>query len=594
MFRTFSLLLFTAFLLIPGLCQAQVVVAPSAPPPVPAPIKADPATEKKALDLVESLSEQVSNLHSPSNRMRAQCTVADLLRNRDEKRARSLFTAAVTHLTSRIAEIDYSDPEVYQDLNRLSLSRQELVMRIAAHDPDLALTALKQTRFQTDNNTVARSGWNPQAEANLEMNVAGVIVGKDPAAALKLARNSLVRGVSWNVISFLPQLYQKDQKAGQELYQEIVMRIKNENLSRNPELGNNAWNLLNSFQPPQADEDTYRDLLTSVLSYVLGGSRQTQSGMSTAQNFYHQIDRIAPLVEKYAPSRTAELREWSQAVEKTLDPQVKMYQEMHRISQNGTVDEMMALASKYPPEFRTLLYQNAAWKAVTGGDLAKAKEIAELIPDPAQRRQVLDQLENQTASAAEGDNKIVAAQRLVDKAKNINQKIEIILRTANAVAAEGDKKAALDLLNEAKIILASSPQSAGQLNGRVRLAQAYLKLDPDQSFAVLQPLIIKLNELVAAAAVLDGIDFQYLKDGEWVMPGVNNLGNVINSLDQTLAALGQIDFDRARALADQIERPEVRVLMEIDLALITLGGKPMNLPMFGGRVMSGSAFTIIN
>jgi hypothetical protein len=316
--------------------------------------------------------------------------------------------------------------------------------------------------------------------------------------------------------------------------------------------------------------------------------------MSTAQNFYHQIDRIAPLVEKYAPSRTAELRDWSQSVERTLDPQVKMYQEMQKISQNGTVDEMMALASKYPPELRTVLYQNAAWKAVTGGDLARAKQIAEMIPDPAQRRQTLDQLENQAASAAEGNNKIVESQRLVDKAKNLNQKIEIILRTANAVAAEGDKKAALDLLNEAKIILAASPQSAAQLNGRVRLAQAYLKLDPDQSFSVLQLLIVKLNELVAAAAVLDGIDFQYLKDGEWVMPGVNNLGNVINSLDQTLAALGRIDFDRARALADQIERPEMRVLIEIDLAQITLGGKPMNLPMFGGRVISGSAFTIMN
>jgi hypothetical protein len=57
------------------------------------------------------------------------------------------------------------------------------------------------------------------------------------------------------------------------------------------------------------------------------------------------------LVEKYAPSRTAELREWSQAVERTLDPQVKMYQEMQKITQNGTVDEMMALASKYPPSF---------------------------------------------------------------------------------------------------------------------------------------------------------------------------------------------------------------------------------------------------
>ena len=592
MFRSHCLLLITVLLFVPGTNRAQGVIAPSAPPPVPTPI--DPATEKKALDLIESLSAQVGNLHSQSNRMRAQCTVADLLWNRDEKRARSLFTSALSSLTARIAEVDYSDPDVYSEIMRFSQARQELIMRIAAHDPDLAVNALRQTRLSTDNNTLTRGGWNSQNEANLEISVASLIAGKDPAAALKLARGSLARSISWNVIGFLPQLYKKDQKAGQELFQDIVTRIKNENMNRSPELANNAWNLLNTFQPPQADEDTYRDLFTTVINYVLSGSRQTQSGMSMAQNFYHQIDRIAPLVEKYAPSRTAELREWSQAVERTLDPQVKMYQEMQKVTQNGTVDEMLALASKYPPEFRSLLYQNAAWKAVTAGDPARAREIAEMISDPAQRRQVIDQLENQTASAAEGENKIIEARRLVDKAKTVTQKLEIILRTANSVAAEGDKKAALDLLNEAKSLLASSPQSAAQLNGRARLAQAYLKLDPDQTFSVLQPLVLKLNELVAAAAVLDGIDFQYLKDGEWVMPGTNNLGNVINSLDQTLAALGQIDFDRARTLADQLERPEMRVLMELDLAQTTLGGKPMNMSPFGGRIVSGSAFTIIN
>jgi hypothetical protein len=94
------LLLAIAFLLIPRLSQAQVALGPSTPSPVTAPAKVDPATEKKALDLVESLSEQVSNLHSPSNRMRAQCMVADLLWSRDEKRARSLFTAAVNQLAA--------------------------------------------------------------------------------------------------------------------------------------------------------------------------------------------------------------------------------------------------------------------------------------------------------------------------------------------------------------------------------------------------------------------------------------------------------------------------------------------------------------
>ncbi len=590
--RPLALFLFsTLFLIGSDISYAQLVELP--PPPAAAPpTKIDAATEKKALDLLETVTDQVMNLHAPSNRMRAQIAVGDLVWSRDEKRARTLFTAAVAQLTSRISELDYSDPEVYADITRLSQSRQELVMRIAAHDPELALAALKQTRLP-DNDPRGRGSWNFQNEANLELNLANLIAAKDPAAALKLARSSLSRGVSWNLIAFLPQLYQKDASAAQSLYQEIVGKVKDDNLARSPDLANNAWNLLTSFQPPQADEDTYRDLLNTTLGYVLSGNRETQTGMTMAQNFYYQLERMKPLVEKYAPARAAELRDWSRTVERTLDPQVKMYQELHKISENGTVDDMLALAAKYPPEFQNLLYQNAAWKAFTSGDATRAKEIIDLMPDPVQRRQMLEQIENQTANALEGNNKIVEARRLAEKAKTIDRKIDILIRMAGEAAAGGDKKGALDLLNEAKAIVASGPQSVGQLNAQLRLAQAFLKLDADQTFALLQPMVMKVNELVSAAAVLDGIDFHYLKDGEWQMPGASNLGNLVNLLDQAVAALGQTDFDRARTLADQIERPEMRVLMEIDLAQTALGIKPMNAPPFSGRIMS-SGMMIIN
>ena len=592
MLRLSVLLLALLILFVCGVCQGQVGSMPMAPPAVGAeqPPKLNPETEKKALDLVETLAEQVLNLHASANRIRAESEVADLLWVRDEKRARTLFTAAVSQLTNQISELDYGDPEVYTEMTRIYNSRQEVVMRIAPHDGEMAVDALNRTRFQGDNRTRYGGNWTANSEATLEVQLANIIAAKNPEAALKLARSSLSRGVSGSLISFLPSLYQKDSKSAQALYQEIVGRIKDDNPSRNPELASNAWNLLTSFQPPQANEDTYRDLLTTLLGNLLSINRQTQQGMNQAQNMFYQIERILPLVEKYAPARSAELREWSRGIEKTIDPNTQIYQEIRRVSEKGTVDEILALATKYPPEYQNLLYQNAAWKAVSSGDTGRAKEIAEKIADPVQRRQVVDQLDNQAARAAEGDNKVVEARRLSEKASTVNRKIEILLQSAMSLAAN-DKKAALDLLSEAKTVLASAPQSAAELNAQMQLVQAYMRLDPDQAFGQLQPLVVRLNDLVAAAVVLDGVDYRYLKDGEWVMQSGNALCNLVMSLNRMLASLGRVDFDRARTLADQIGRPEMRVMMEIDLVTTTINGKPnANQMFFGGRMVSNGVF----
>jgi len=595
MLRPSVFLLTLVALLACGVGHGQVVTLPvQGPIPMPPEVpKLDPEVEKKALDLVDSLSQQVLNLHSAANRIRAQTQVADMLWTRDEKRARTLFTAAINQLTNQISDLDYSDPEVYNEMQRINQSRQEVLLRLAPHDAELAISALERTRLPADNRSRYGGNWIPNNEANLEMMLANMIVATNAEVSLKLARASLSRGVSGNLILFLPSLYKKDAASAQVFYKELVGRIKDDNVGRNAELANNSWNLLTVFQPPQADEDTYRDLLTLMLGFVVNNNQKTQPAMNAAQNTYYQIERIMPLVEKYLPARAAELREWSRGVEKTIDPSARLYQDIQVVSEKGTVDDLLALASKSPSGMQPLIYQNAAWKAVNDGDPARAKEIAEKIADPVQRRQVIDQLDNIAAKAAEGDNKVVEARRLAEKATTISRKLDILLRTAMSLAAS-DKKAALDLLSEAKSVLAATPQSAAELNGQMQLIQVYLRLDPEQAFGLLQPLVLRLNDLVAAAVVLDGVDYRYLREGEWVMQGGNNLGNMINSLDRTLAGLGRVDFDRARGLADQIGRPEMRVLVEIDLAQTTLTGKVNTNQMSIGGGIGGSMIRVIN
>jgi len=77
------------------------------------------------------------------------------------------------------------------------------------------------------------------------------------------------------------------------------------------------------------------------------------------------------------------------------------------------------------------------------------------------------------------------------------------------------------------------------------------------------------------------------------MQNGNGLSSMVMSLDRMLADLGRVDFERARALADQIGRPEMRVMMEIDLVQTTIKGRPSpNLMSFPGRITAGNV--IIN
>ncbi len=550
----------------------------SAPSPSPT---IDPAVEKKALDLLESISDQSAKFNSAANRIRASASIADLLWRRDENRARALFKGAITQLATHITETDFGDVERYQEISRFHELRQNLVMRIAAHDPEMALTALRQTGLPA---TVTRQ-WLPQNESNLELTLANFIVAKNPELALKIARTSLSRGVTWNLTSLLSQLAQKDVKSAQGFYGDIVARLKSDDLSKNSEPANYALHLLSAFQPPQADEETFQDLFAMVLSSILNLNRESQSGINMAQNYYHQLEGLMPLVEKYAPTRAADLRTWSRTVASTLDPGTQVYQELHRASQTASIDDLLAMAEKQTAEYKSLAYQFAAGKALTSNDVTRAREIIDMIPDPYQRRQMLDQLEGHHARNLKGDDKLTSARALIEKARTITRKIELIAQIANSLAASNKKPEALELLNDGKILVTATTPSAEQMKAQLRLAQAYAALDPGQTFAIIQPLIIRLNELLAAAAVLDGIDFRYLKEGEWEMPGVNNLGRIVGGLNHILTALARTDFDRALSLVEQINRPEIRTMIQIDMAQVVLTGGSGNYP-FNGPITS--------
>jgi hypothetical protein len=528
--------------------------------------------EKQGMELLDTIAAGIPSLRSSGNRIYLMSAVADLLWNKDEKRARSLFEMVKQEMASAIATIDPGDQPSYATMEMLQQRRRECLERMARRDPAIALAFLRATRP-----TLKPLQNNQQTnETALELHLAGLVAAQDPEQALRLGREALRRGVSYPLLPLLSQIAAKDKDLARTLHKEIVERLKNEDLTKNSEAANTAWNLLNAFQPSQANEDTYRELVETLATLVLSAASNPTG--RNFQNYSGQFPSLMPQVEKYAPAHVPMLKQLAQSIKRNADPNARMYQELNETAQRGTVEDILAMASRYGPEYQTQIYQQAAWKAAAGGDVNRARQIvSEFVTEPGQRRQMLEQLDNQLLWNSVSQSKIAEVRQLLVKVRTMEQRVQILVHLAGNVANKGDQKQALELLAEARAILDTAPVNLVRFNAQLQLAHGYSSIDAQQSIALIQPMIFQINQLVAAAAVLDGFENRYLQDGEWMKPGYTSLGNLVHNIEQNLGMLALKDVDGARTLSDQFERPEIRLMAQLEIAQALLGRVNSNL-----------------
>jgi hypothetical protein len=92
-----------------------------------------------------------------------------------------------------------------------------------------------------------------------------------------------------------------------------------------------------------------------------------------------------------------------------------------------------------------------------------------------------------------------------------------------------------------------------------------------------------LNELVDAAAKLDGYDTRYLRDGEWNMSAEGPLGSLLTRLADFAIYFAWSDFDRAVEVAGRFQRPEIRMMGQLKLAQEILAGRRKRTPVADWR-----------
>lgn len=514
------------------------------------------AMRKKATDLLLTVAGQVDSLRSPENRIRMTSNAAELLWDQDEKRSRSLFAAVAEDIRAGLRDTDI-DPERGPAALPFLRLRSDTIARIVKHDPELALEFLRATKAPP--NAKIPSYLLEVDEQSMELRLAAQIAAKNPQLALKLGRESLAQGFSGQLLSFLTDLRRNDKEKALTFYKEIVEKLRNTDLNEERLGTQTAMILVKSFEPPEADEQVYRDLvgivLTSALANNCAGAKDED-----VQQICYEAGSIFPKLEKYYGLRAAPLKRWVE----DEDPRSGWWGEVQGIMETGTVDEVLALAPKHP-DFQAQIYWAAMTKAKASGDIAKARQVASEFPDEATRRTMVTQIDRELRWDAIRADKPTLVQQELTRLPNDNERIEFLLQLATQ-ASESDRQAALGLLAQAGYLIDSLKPGREQIEARVFLSLMYCSMKSDRAFAIIEQLIPKLNELVAAAAALDGFDVNYIRDGEWNMSGQGGLGVLLSLLAENAGAFAALDFDRSVNLAGQLERPELRLMTDLKIA----------------------------
>jgi hypothetical protein len=481
---------------------------------------------EKAIDLLESLATQLSTLQSAENRARIGANIADSLWTHNEKRARALFISIEEDIRWGIYDREVNHPrDEYASMVFMQL-RTDTVARIAKHDPELALDFLKGTAPTYENpprSVVER-------ERDLEVKLATQIAANNPDLALKVGRQSLSRGFSDELLSLLKQLLRKHREQGLTLYKETVRKLRDHAFKDNRKTIDFARTLAQRITPPLADDSAYQELIK---------------------------DFNPP------PNRNLIMPDGS--------PGLYVLEQV--LVDGGDVDDIVELAQKFPDNENSI-YWSAAVKAQDDGDSERARKIAnEQIADPSTRQRLLATLDAMEGVTPISDEDMAEIEKELNQITRVENRIGFL---TNVVSGSGAKNraTALKLLDQTAEMLEAEKPGKNRIGSELALALFYCVEKSDRGLAMMESLLPRLNELIEAAAKLDGFDTHYLRDGEWNMSADGNLGELLTFLAENAAYYAWCDFDRAVKLAAQFERPEIRMMAQVKLAQSILAGPP--------------------
>ena len=552
--------------------------------------------EKRALEMIDQAAGEATTLKLAQNRAIIYALAGDLYWRFDEKRARALFRDAADEIIAANAEAekekkDSDDP--YYAFYEFGGVRNQILPFIAKHDADLALELLVQTRPANIAEALAKAAqpnakqggdfmsFNPdqaraRTELALEQRFAVLAAEQNPDKAIKLVKDSLAKGISYNVLPLLQKLNKKDEKKAASLADDVIKKISDTDLTKKTEELGAAIRFLQYATNPNAlknpkekkfkfSDEQLRSLADKIADTFLQPTNSLEMTMA--------MTSVMSDLEKIVPQRTALLKQKQTEAMKNLPPELKRFQEQEKLwNPNSMPEEIIAELPKLNEFEKSQAYSSLAYKIGQIEDETRARKLIEQIPDEKTRAAATEQVESSKINRTAKDGKLDEAKKLISnltKKKTQIQKLVALAMEFQKKNTEKDRETAANLMKDAKALISEFPEDEDEINDLMEVVKGYAVIEPSQAFRLFDPIVDQINDFVQASAILSKYNKRNrsFKKGELVMQvsgGWENL--LIYRYIKQMQMLGKADLDRMSSLANKFSRPDSRSIVKLYVA----------------------------
>ncbi len=538
--------------------------------------------EKKTLALLNEIASAAWSLKLPENRLFVMASAGDLLWPFDEKRARALYWDALNSLnliTPAVRTTGESLPKAERDkivqayfsVFRL---RQQLLRRIAHRDSQLALEMLRATR------QVAPRQFGPEFplpdDRQLEQQIASEVVLRDPAHALQVARESLAKGLTLELLNLLRPLNEQDSEKASQFAGDIIAKLQTTNVATDFRASIIALHLLQASRIPDVNGPANVLSLGSAKVLSLNDEQKrtlveilTNAALSVSANanLLYDLSGVTPEIERFFPERRAPLERKLAAFNQTLSKEDRDQQTYDTLIRRGMPEEIIRRAAAADNSTRQSLYYQAATIAVARGKTDSFREfLSKEISDVGERRKVLDSLDGEEISVAAGRKQLDELRKLLPRIRRKEERARAMAELALMLKEKGENEEAASLLDDAASLIKTDLNDERQTNALLTLLCAYAVIDPAKAFALAERTVDHANSQISLLMLVDRVvKSGAVKKSEIILEqgGIMPLDFLVFKYGKGVAALAKADFNRTRALADRFERNELRLMAQL-------------------------------